>query len=251
MSRSILERLAMIEWGPGRFFRLDGVQFAREDFDDFYEGDDAMPVMKSRAGLEGYGQTLAGLQVRNMVELGIHRGGSAALFALLLEPERLVTIDIAKPAKRLERFRAENPQGSRIAAFYRTSQDDQAALGEILARETEGPLDLVIDDASHFYDQTRASFEILFPRLRPGGLYVIEDWQWAHSRGFAEWRDQPALSNLIFQLMMVAAGRPELIARITVLQSAAIVLKGAAEPSHERIDLEKLYWTQGRPFTLL
>ena len=38
------------------------------------------------------------------------------------------------------------------------------------------PLDLVIDDASHLYGPTMASFEVLFPRLRPGGLYVIEDW---------------------------------------------------------------------------
>ena len=31
---------------------------------------------------------------------------------------------------------------------------------------------------SHLRDETIASFETLFPRLRPGGQYVIEDWAW-------------------------------------------------------------------------
>jgi predicted methyltransferase len=35
-------------------------------------------------------------------------------------------------------------------------------------------LDLVVDDTSHL-GPTRASFNTLFPRLRPGGVYVIED----------------------------------------------------------------------------
>jgi hypothetical protein len=32
------------------------------------------------------------------------------------------------------------------------------------------PLDLVIDDASHQYEEARRSFEILFPRSRQCGL---------------------------------------------------------------------------------
>jgi len=41
-------------------------------------------------------------------------------------------------------------------------------------------VDLVIDDASHFLFETRESFRFLFPRLRPGGIYIIADWGWAH-----------------------------------------------------------------------
>src|SRR4029077_11377083 len=39
-----------------------------------------------------------------------------------------------------------------------------------------GSIDVVIDDASHLYGPTRRSFEILFPLLKPGGAYIIEDW---------------------------------------------------------------------------
>jgi SAM-dependent methyltransferase len=47
-----------------------------------------------------------------------------------------------------------------------------------VATDFNGPLDLVFDDASHFYRFSKVSFETLFPLLRPGGLYVIEDWSW-------------------------------------------------------------------------
>jgi len=43
--------------------------------------------------------------------------------------------------------------------------------------------------------------EVLFPLLRPGGWYVIEDWQWAHSPGFTDptgyLTGQRGLSNLV------------------------------------------------------
>ena len=36
----------------------------------------------------------------------------------------------------------------------------------------------MIDDGSHLLEETRACFETLFPRLRKGGLYMLEDWNW-------------------------------------------------------------------------
>jgi hypothetical protein len=42
-------------------------------------------------------------------------------------------------------------------------------------------MNLVVDDASHTYEDTKASFETLFPLLQPGGIYAIEDWSWACS----------------------------------------------------------------------
>jgi len=36
-------------------------------------------------------------------------------------------------------------------------------------------LDVVVDDASHLYRLTVASFDALFQHLRSGGLYFIED----------------------------------------------------------------------------
>lgn len=41
--------------------------------------------------------------------------------------------------------------------------------------EGMGDFDIIIDDGSHEIDHQIESFKILYPRLRKGGLYVIED----------------------------------------------------------------------------
>lgn len=38
-----------------------------------------------------------------------------------------------------------------------------------------GEPNIVIDDGSHIAEHGRISFDFLFPRMPPGGLYVIED----------------------------------------------------------------------------
>jgi demethylmacrocin O-methyltransferase len=38
-----------------------------------------------------------------------------------------------------------------------------------------GPFDVVVDDASHEVVKTAASFALLWPHVRPGGLYFVED----------------------------------------------------------------------------
>lgn len=51
-------------------------------------------------------------------------------------------------------------------------QDD---LG-LLSRLADGAsLDLVVDDGSHVVDHIVTSFRALWPRVRPGGFYIIED----------------------------------------------------------------------------
>lgn len=56
---------------------------------------------------------------------------------------------------------------------HRGDQGDPAYLSG-LADEI-GPLDIVIDDGSHLNEHVVTSFRALFPHVRPGGLYVIED----------------------------------------------------------------------------
>jgi len=55
-------------------------------------------------------------------------------------------------------------------------QGDQgdARFLESMARKF-GPFDIVIDDGSHFSHHVIASFNALFPHVRPGGMYVVED----------------------------------------------------------------------------
>eukprot|EP01062_Namystynia_karyoxenos_P033346 TRINITY_DN24547_c0_g1_i2.p1 TRINITY_DN24547_c0_g1~~TRINITY_DN24547_c0_g1_i2.p1 ORF type:complete len:509 (+),score=71.72 TRINITY_DN24547_c0_g1_i2:79-1527(+) len=52
-------------------------------------------------------------------------------------------------------------------------QGDRDSLGRVAGRV--GDLDVVIDDGSHRALHMINTFEVFFPKLRPGGVYIVED----------------------------------------------------------------------------
>ena len=73
------------------------------------------------------------------------------------------------------------PEGTvRIVA----SQDDPDLAAKV-CEHAPGSLDLVVDDASHRGAPTAAAFAQLWPMVRPGGFYVVEDC--ADERMFPHW----------------------------------------------------------------
>lgn len=113
-----------------------------------------------------------GTSVR-VLEIGVSHGGSLQLwkkyFGLKAE---IIGLDIDARCKAYE----EEQITIHIA--------DQALPPPIL-----GPLDIVIDDGSHRPEDQAASFTHLFPTLRAGGIYLVED---CHQHYPALWPD-PAL----------------------------------------------------------
>lgn len=164
-------------------------------------------------------ELLGGFQGANILELGIWGGGSTALIALLAAPRKLVAIDLAdERVSGLDRLIHEQALDAVVRPYYGVDQSDRHRLAAIVDAEFgDQPLDLVIDDASHLPAETRTSFEVLFPRLRPGGLYLIEDWNWQQRvRSFVmdpeEWtayleaaiEDTPLLRDLVEERIRVA-----------------------------------------------
>jgi demethylmacrocin O-methyltransferase len=58
---------------------------------------------------------------------------------------------------------------------YKGSQTDEELLKTIM--QTAGDVRIIIDDGSHRPEHIRETFRILFPLLRNGGWYIIEDTQ--------------------------------------------------------------------------
>jgi hypothetical protein len=188
-------------------------------------------------------------------DLGIYKGGSIALCHELFQPKRLVGIELIKArVAALDEFISEHSLDENVHLHYGTPQHDKERLESIIREEFgDGWLDLVIDDCSHRYEQTKASFNVLFPRVRPGGVYVIEDW------GSAHWPDdrwqgktgrysaeRNPLSKLILEIVMVSASRPGLVERITLDGSTVYVTRGGEVVSHEEFDISRNYLTDGR-----
>jgi hypothetical protein len=252
MTNRIKQGLKRMSWTSSRNFELDGLSYL-VDIGSYQHRTDLerLVILKAPDYWGAYAQGVRDAPTRNILELGVWQGGSAMAFSSLLAPEKLVAIDICDPIDAFDQIRARHPAGEPVRVYYNTSQGDRARLEEIIRAEFAEPLDLVIDDASHDYHLTKSAFETIFPHLKPNGIYAIEDWGWAHSQSFALWTDKPAMSNLIYQLLMVNAGRPDLISSVHVFRGVAFVRKGPKAPVGEPFELEKTYWTQERPFRLL
>ena len=59
--------------------------------------------------------------------------------------------------------------------IFKGSQVDIPFLDKITAQT--GDFDLIIDDGSHINEHVIESFKYLFPKLKKGGIYVVEDTQ--------------------------------------------------------------------------
>jgi predicted O-methyltransferase YrrM len=187
----------------------------------------AFTIVKTRAFLDFYASLVKSRpHPDSILELGIFQGGSFVFLDKLFKPSRLAAIDLsAEPVESLVRYVSKLP--NRYVHFG-TSQDDRTALTRIIDTELSGKLDMVIDDASHLYEQTKRSFEILFPRLAPGGTYIIEDWAWSHTPPHqaqeSPWRNKPALTNLVFELIALL-GSTDKIAAIHINRPMLAITK--------------------------
>jgi len=129
---------------------------------------------KAPSYLQEYERILAGLRDTDVriLELGVSSGASLLLWRDYLPNAIIVGIDIEKmPEKIANQDRIHFLQGS---------QDDPLTL-EKAAQIAGGAFDLIVDDASHLGHLTKRSFTYLFPKLlKPGGIYVIEDFGTAY-----------------------------------------------------------------------
>lgn len=155
---------------------IDGVEFVSGYAPD--STPDRFYIVKSPELIGMYREFLDAVRPARVFELGIAEGGSVAMLALMPYVEQVVAID-NEPNRlvALDEFVARRSLESSVSTYYGVDQADGSTLRSLVERDFDGgQVDLIIDDASHVYDLTVASFEALFPYLAPGGWYVIEDW---------------------------------------------------------------------------
>jgi len=179
----------MIHWIDDNNATIDDTRFVfAADPPDWFAparaaaGTEHIFVFKTKAMLTPYLELFELFPHANVVELGIFGGGSVAFNALVGKPNKLVAIDIIDgPVEALTNVIEKHDLHAVVSPHYGVDQADRDAVEATVSSQFgDAPLDLVLDDASHLYGPTLASFEVLFPRLRPGGRYVIEDWASEH-----------------------------------------------------------------------
>ena len=100
-----------------------------------------------------------------VVEFGVHMGGSAQMWHEYFGSNAMIYgVDILPACKKWDEpwFKV-----------FIGDQSDRKFLRELAAQI--GPIDVVIEDGGHRPEQQIATFELFFPLLKPGGVFLIED----------------------------------------------------------------------------
>ncbi len=109
-----------------------------------------------------------------LLELGILEAGSLFYWRDYFKKGEIVGLDINEI----------NIKDNARIKTYVGDQKNVSLLEKITKENTKEGFDIIIDDASHFGHETFVSFTYLFKNaLKPGGIYVIEDWgtgYWPH-----------------------------------------------------------------------
>lgn len=246
----------MIEWQADNRFTVGDIDFKMVSFLDeqhHFEGD-LLFVLKEQWLIDRYAEIIRAMQPQRIFELGIHLGGSSVFMQALSQCDKLVAIDI-KPERigELDSFVQRKGLSERLGFHYGIDQSDHSALETIVAEEFAGqPIDLVVDDASHFLEQTRSSFNCLFPKVRPGGAYIIEDWSWAHAS--IDWPDDTSaffpdkkpMSRLLFEIVLACGSTQGYISHVDIDRNSAIVWRGEADIPGPDFDIQNCYLKRGR-----
>lgn len=129
-----------------------GVHFYTQHYQRFFGAMRARPLRLLEIGVGGYDDPQSG-------------GSSLRMWKYFFPQAEIFSLDIEDKTHLAE---------ERITIFQ-GSQNDGEFLERVMA--ATGPLDIIVDDGSHRNEDVVFSFEKLFPALKPGGWYVVEDTQ--------------------------------------------------------------------------
>lgn len=126
----------------------------------------------------------------NLLEIGWGDGASMRMWQSYLHVEStIVGVDINEPKEQIP--------GVYDVVVDATSPDVQTLV------EHHGPFDFIIDDGSHMSPDVIDTFQLLWPLVKPGGFYIIEDLHVSYHPDWKGWdpttverRRSPGLSSM-------------------------------------------------------
>lgn len=101
----------------------------------------------------------------SILEIGVGNGQSIRMWTDYFPNAIIHGADIAPGSASCESY-------SPGIRFHLLDQGNEA---QLKAMERFAPFDLIVDDGNHFWREQIVSFNALFPFVRKGGIYIVED----------------------------------------------------------------------------
>lgn len=154
---------------------------------------------KARSGyLETYQEYFSPLADNkiSLLEMGINKGGSLLLWRDYFKNGFIVGLDLIPVSVADDSGRIRT---------YHGEQQNISLLDRIAHESAPEGFDIIIDDCSHIGQLSRISFWHLFNNhLKPGGIYIIEDWGTGYWHGWIDGKDyNPGFKRANFLKIMI------------------------------------------------
>lgn len=177
--------------GLARLFRTDkwGVHFYTPIYEAHFKKNKFKKINLLEIGVGGYDKPKRG-------------GNSLRMWKAYFPFAKIYSIDI---------YDKSSLQEKRIKIFQ-GDQTDETFLNQVV--KEIGTIDIIIDDGSHINDHIIKTFNILFPSLKDGGIYAIEDVQtsyWKDYGGDSENFDNPSTAINYFKKLTDGLNHKEFI----------------------------------------
>lgn len=134
----------------------------------------------------------------SLLEIGIYNGNSLKVWDRWFFCAQIIGIDkYAQPIRPTLSDRVHIKSGD---------QTDPRFLKEV--SEEHGPFDIIIDDGGHHWSEQQTSLFHLWPKVKSGGMYIIED---LHTSNDSWWRGEGSMdtaSYLSEEARFLAMGKP-------------------------------------------
>jgi len=123
--------------------------------------------------------------IRHFLEIGVHKGGALRAWSRYFPGAEIYGVDIKD---RLDTSKTYN--NCKIKVEFGDATD-----GSFMRKTFSNiDFDIIIDDASHMVEHQLETFSIMFQRVKPGGVYVVED---THSSYWPEFNGGYGTGNFI------------------------------------------------------
>lgn len=116
-------------------------------------------------------------KIRSLMEFGVFRGASLKMWADYFFYAQIHGVDI----------RAQNYTAPANVIHHVMDCTDSG----IVQLTTKVDPDIVVDDAGHGMNQHQTTFELVFPFLKHGAIYVIEDLHTCYTEEHGGWKGHP------------------------------------------------------------